>query len=100
MAMLGVVKLVLGSDEEAVTLLQRAVEANPNYSVAHFWLASAVAHLGRFADARSAVQAGLALDPSFTVARFRTSAFSSNPTYLALRERIYEGMHKAGVPDG
>jgi tetratricopeptide (TPR) repeat protein len=97
---LGVTKLALGSDEEAVTLLQRAVEANPNYSVAHFWLASAVAHLGRFADARAAVQAGLALDPSFTVARFRTGALSDNPTYLAQRERIYEGMRKAGVPEG
>jgi hypothetical protein len=56
--------------------------------------------LGRFADARLTVQAGLALDPSFTVSRFRKGALSSNPTYLALRERIHEGMHKAGVPEG
>jgi tetratricopeptide (TPR) repeat protein len=98
-AVAGVVKLTLGSDEEAVTWLQRAVEANPNYSVAHFWLASALAHLGRLDDAKFAVQAGLALDPTFTVSRFRARALSSNPTYLAQRERIYEGMRKAGVPE-
>jgi hypothetical protein len=43
---------------------------------------------------------GLVLDPTFTVSRFRKGALSSNPTYLALRERIHEGMHKAGVPEG
>ena len=76
MAVAGVVKLTLGSDEEAVTWLQRAVEANPSYPVADFWLASAMAHLGRFADARLAVQAGLALDPSFTVSRLRKGALT------------------------
>jgi tetratricopeptide (TPR) repeat protein len=100
MAMAGVVKLALGSDEEAVNWLQRAVEANPNYPAAHFWLASALAHLSQLDDARFAVQAGLALDPTFTVSRFRAGALSSNPIYLAQRERIYEGMRKAGVPEG
>jgi hypothetical protein len=42
----------------------------------------------------------VALDPTFTVSRFRKGALSSNPTYLALRERIYEGMRKTGVPEG
>jgi tetratricopeptide (TPR) repeat protein len=88
-AMLGVVKLTLGADEEAMTLLQRAVEDNRNYPAAHFWLASALAHLDRLDDAGLAVQAGLSLDPTFTVSRFRKGAFSTNPTYLALRERVY-----------
>ena len=96
----GAVKITLGSDEEAVTCLQRAVEANPNYPASHFWLASALAHLGRLDGARFAVQAGLALDPTFTVSRYRKGASSSNPVYLAQRERIYDGMRKAGVPEG
>jgi TolB-like protein/class 3 adenylate cyclase/cytochrome c-type biogenesis protein CcmH/NrfG len=99
MANAGVVKFTLGSDEEAVTWLQRAVEVNPNYPFTHFWVASALAHLGRVNDARLAVQAGLTLDPTFTVSRFRAGALSSNPVYLARRERIYEGMRKAGVPE-
>jgi hypothetical protein len=51
-------------------------------------------------DARNAAKAGLMLDPSFTIRRFRASAASDNPTYLARRERIYEGMRQAGVPEG
>jgi hypothetical protein len=83
-----------------VGLLQRAVEANPNYPAAHFWLASALAHLDQLDDARLAIQSGFELDPTFTVSRYRKGAFTSNPTYLARRERIIEGMRKAGVPEG
>jgi hypothetical protein len=50
--------------------------------------------------ARSAVQAGLALDPTFTISRFRARASSDNPTYLTQRERIRDGMRKAGLPEG
>ena len=61
---------------------------------------SAVANIARVDEARSATQAGLTLDPSFTIRRFRASAASDNPTYLTQRERIYEGMRKAGLPEG
>ena len=43
-------------------------------------------------------EAGLQLDPNFTVARFRNERRSQNPTFLAQRERIYEGLSWAGVP--
>jgi len=99
MATAGAAKLTLGTDEEAVTWLQRGVEANPNFSALHFWLASALAHLGQLEEAKYAVQAGIALDPSFTVSRYRKGAFSSNPVYLAQRERVLDGMRKAGVPE-
>ena len=54
----------------------------------------------RLSEARSATKAGLALDPTFTIRRFRAGASSDNPTYLAQRERVYDGMRKAGVPEG
>jgi len=63
-------------------------------------LAAALAHVGQLEEARSAVQAGLTLDPTFTLRRFRAGAQSNNPTFLAQRERMYEGMRKAGVPEG
>jgi hypothetical protein len=47
----------------------------------------------------SAVRAGLAANPSFTISRFRTTVGSDNATFLAQRERLYEGMRKAGVPE-
>jgi hypothetical protein len=42
------------------------IETNPHYSIAHFHLSSALAHLGRIDEAGAAAQAGLAIDPRFT----------------------------------
>jgi hypothetical protein len=79
--------------------LGKAIDTNLNYPLAHFWLAAALAHLGRLDDARAASQAGLATNPTFTIARNRAGATSDNPTYLAQRERLLDGMRKAGVPE-
>ena len=62
-------------------------------------LAAALAHLGRISEARATAKAGLALEPSFTIGRFSAGARSDNPVYLAGRERIYEGMRRAGIPE-
>ena len=97
----GGAKSHLGRLEEAVAWCRRAIEANRNYPPAYFWLAAALAQLGRLDEAHSAVKAGLALDPNFTVSRARASwtAMSDDPTYLAPLEPIFEGMRKAGVPE-
>ena len=60
-----------------------------------------LANLARVDEARSATQAGLTLDPSFTIRRFHdaTYARSDNPTFLAWRDRAIEGMRLAGVPE-
>ena len=96
----GLAKLQLGADEEAVARFGRSVDINRNHPRAHFFLAAALAHLGRLDEARSSVKAGFALDPTFTLSRFRTNVLSDNPTYLAKRERVYQGMRLAGVPEG
>jgi TolB-like protein/class 3 adenylate cyclase len=94
----GIAKVFLGRDEEAAVWLLRSVEANRNHALSHFYLAVARAHLGRMSEAQAAAKAGLALNPTFTIRRVRVSAPSDNPTYLAQRERVFEGMRKAGVP--
>jgi len=99
-AITGLAKIYLRSDEEAVARFRRAIESNRNFPLAHFCLAAALAHLGRLAEAQSAVQAGLALDATFTISRFRNSLATDNASYLRGREHIYEGMRKAGVPEG
>ncbi len=100
MARVAATKLNLGADAEAAQWARRSIEANRNYPLAHFWLAAALAQLGRLDEARQAVQPGLALAPGFTLARYRAGVQSDNPTYHAQRERIIEGMRKAGVPEG
>jgi TolB-like protein/class 3 adenylate cyclase/Tfp pilus assembly protein PilF len=86
--------------EQAVAWFRRAIEANRNFALTYFWLAASLVQLGRLDEARSAVQAGLALNPSFTLSRARTwTAVSDDPICLAGLERYLEGLRKAGVPE-
>ena len=101
MSIAGDAKNHLGSSEEAAAWFRRAIEANRNFPFTHFSLAAALAQLGRLDEAHSAVKAGLALDPNYTVSRTRASwaAMSDNPMYLAQIELYLEGLRKAGVPE-
>jgi TolB-like protein/class 3 adenylate cyclase len=93
-------KFQAGEYAEAVRWLHRSVEANRNFPFAHFVLAAALAHADELDEARASAQAGLAINPSFTIGRYRGTAYTDNPIYLAGRERLYEGMRLAGVPEG
>jgi tetratricopeptide (TPR) repeat protein len=96
----GIAKAQLGADAEAMVWLRRSIEANRNYPLAHFHLAETLALLGQLGEARAAAQAGLALQPDFTLRRYRENALSDNSAYLAGRGRSCEGMRLAGVPEG
>jgi tetratricopeptide (TPR) repeat protein len=100
LAFVGFAKVQLGAEVEAVNWLRRSIEANRNFPLAHFILAAALALLGRLDEARAAARLALAFDPSFTILRFQRQLLSNNPTYLAKRERFYEGLRLAGVPEG
>ena len=96
----GSAKVRLGREEEAVAWLRRSVEANRSFPGSHFVLAAALARLGRLAEARSEARTGLALNPTFTIARFPAGASSDDgPADLAGYERIIDGLRKAGVPE-
>src|SRR4030095_6098718 len=96
----GRAKFWQGADAEAVLWLRRSLEDNRNYPQSYFYLAAALALVGELDEAHATAQAGLALNPSFTIRRYRTSTPSNNPVYLAGRERVYEGLRMAGVPEG
>jgi class 3 adenylate cyclase/TolB-like protein/Tfp pilus assembly protein PilF len=96
----GRAKLLLGADEDATAWLRRAIERNRNQPLAHFYLAAALARLGQRDEARAEMQAGLVLDPDFTIARARSYSESDNPTYLAQRDRLFEALRGAGAPEG
>ena len=100
MSIAGYAKLLLGSDEEAVTLHRRSIEFNRNEPFAHFHLAAALAHLGQLAESQAALQAGLAIRPGLTIRHYKARSLSDNPTYLLQQERVIEGLRKAGVPEG
>jgi adenylate cyclase len=79
--------------DEAVSAARKAVRQNPRFPFAHRCLASALAHLGREAEAREAVAGLLELDPNF-----RISERVAHSDLLGLRLYI-DGLRKAGVPE-
>jgi tetratricopeptide (TPR) repeat protein len=96
----GGAKSALGADEEAVARLRRSIELNRNSPIVHFFLAAALANLGKLDVAQAEARFALALDPAFTIQRFRAGQENDNAIFLAGKARILEGMSKAGVPHG
>jgi tetratricopeptide (TPR) repeat protein len=93
-------KLYLGAHEDALNLYRRSMDLNPNYPVGRLHLAATLVELGRLDEARTEVKAALALDPNFTLRRYRDAVPSDNPNYLKRREQLIEDMRKAGAPEG
>jgi tetratricopeptide (TPR) repeat protein len=95
----GTAKVFLGSDEDAVTWYRRSIEINRNYPIAHSHLAAALAYLGKIDDAQAEAKLALILDRDFSISRYRAGAYGGNSLYLAQRERLIEGMRRAGLPE-
>lgn len=95
----GVALLHLGRDNEAVERLNQAVNGNPKSAFGRLFLASALGNAGRLDDAQIQVQELQRLRPGFTLTLFRSREPSNDPTFLAQREHIYEGLRRAGFAD-
>ena len=95
----GAAKLWVGNDAGAVTWLRRSVETNRSHALGQFYLAAALAQFGELQEAQAVARAAIALLPGFTIRRYRASAACDHPAYLAGRERTYEGLRLAGVPE-
>jgi TolB-like protein/Tfp pilus assembly protein PilF len=92
---------MLHQDDDAIASFRRAVGDNPEYYGAVAYLAAALALTGQDAEARDALKRYF-LIPSVntrTIARWRSLAYGGNPAYLAMRDRFYEGLRKAGMPE-
>src|SRR5271166_5784683 len=91
----GAAKLHLGAYEEAATWIGQSVAAYPHLAITRFFHAAALGQLGRIAETRVEAEGGLALNPGFTIKRFREHPDCDNPIYLEERRNIYEGLRKA-----
>jgi len=95
---IGWIQFLLGNDEQAIEMLRRSIGLNSRYSPAHLFLTAAYAMRDRCDEAREALAAYLRTNPAATtIAALRASAQSDNPIYLKQRERLYDGMRRAGM---
>jgi tetratricopeptide (TPR) repeat protein len=95
----GMALLHLGKDTAAVqSLAHGATDASPHL-FAHPYLASALALSGRIEEARAHMVRFQQLHPGVTVSRWRALEVSDAPEFLKQRERVYEGLRRAGMPE-
>ena len=90
---MGLTFIELRRFEEAIVEGKKALRQNPSYSTAYRCLASAFAHLGRYAEAREAAARLLELDPTFTISAWITRGGQANA------KLTIEDLRKAGLPE-
>jgi tetratricopeptide (TPR) repeat protein len=98
-AILGSADLHLGRLDKAVDRLRKAVEIAPNHEFSYFYLAAALALQGHGSEAALACKVGRRLAPIFRIGKCRAEVQSDNPVFMQQRERVYEGLEKAGLPE-
>ena len=90
---MGMAFIELGRFDEAIVAGKKAQRQNPSYMGGYRCLASALAHLGRDAEAREAAARLLKVDPTFTISAYIARGGQANSTLLI------EGLRKAGLPE-
>lgn len=99
LAIAGMAELHLAHDHEAASWLARAIDTGTPVALHHAYLASALALAGRTAEARAALAEFRKAEPSATIAGLRAQAYSTEPGFVVQRERLYEGLRIAGLPE-
>jgi TolB-like protein/class 3 adenylate cyclase/Flp pilus assembly protein TadD len=98
---IGLVQFLLGDDVRAIEMLRKAIGLSPNYSLAHLCLAAAHGMQGRVDESGAALANYLQTGASArTISELQLLRPSKTPSYLARFERLYEGLRKAGMPEG
>ena len=88
---MGVAFIGLGRFDEAVSAAKKAIGQNTVFPFSYRCLASALAHLGREAEAKEAVAGLLELDPDFRISeRVAPGDVSGLQLYI-------DGLRKAGL---
>jgi len=95
----GVADLHLGRDDRAIEWLARSVDSNPASSFARLFLASALGTSGRIDEAQAHMAEFQRQRHGFTLGQFRAREPSDAPPFRRQRERVYEGLRRAGMPE-
>jgi tetratricopeptide (TPR) repeat protein len=101
LALGGFAYFMLRQNDEAIDWERRSLALSPNYPLARACLAAALALSGHDAEAHDAMARYLALPGNKTksIMAYKRQALSDNPGYLAMREHLYDGLRKAGMPE-
>ena len=93
---LGEIRFAQGQYGESVSVFDRVLDINPNYTRARMWIAAALAHAGDRDRAEWEATELLVLNPNFSLTRLEFAFPFKDPRKL---ETILDGLRKAGLPD-
>jgi hypothetical protein len=79
--------------------MQKMVAVNPRIGFAYQWMAAIDALHGRDEQAREHLAEYRKLIAIQTIQGLKATERSRNPVFLARRERFYDGLRKAGLPE-
>ena len=101
---------MLGQYDQAIDWARRTIAVSPDYPLPYFDLIAALALAGNEAEAREELQhylATAASDPKWpkTIAAWKKfsaplTLMSTSPGYLEIFDRYFDGLRKAGMPEG
>ncbi len=95
--MLALASVMAGNDDEAIAIAEEGLQLTAGFGTLHRALASALAHSGRFDEARTALDKALDLVPGESIAFGRQrSGYADTPG----TQRYFEGLRLAGMPEG
>jgi tetratricopeptide (TPR) repeat protein len=86
--------------EQAIPWCEKSITAQPQVYIPYVYLAAANAWAGRDKEAKDAAAQLQKVSPGFTMQTWAGLRASDDPTYIAQRARVAEGLRKAGVPEG
>ena len=96
---LALARLHLGEDQKGLHLGERSIHQHPVWPRSYETLAAAYAVCGLMDDARATVDVLLKHWPGYSIAQHRIEMMSTRPAFLAQRERLLEGLMRAGLPE-
>jgi tetratricopeptide (TPR) repeat protein len=95
----GVAHLHLRHDEAAVEWLARSVKVDSRSPFGRLYLAGALGVSGRIPEAQAQMAELQRVLPGVTLSRIRATEPSDAPAFRKQRERLYEGLRRAGMPE-
>ncbi len=96
---LALAHLHLEHDTEALILAERSVHVPRPWPRSYETLAMACSMSGLMEEARAAVAVLVKHWPGYGIATHKAEIMSNRPAFLAQRERLLEGLRRAGLPE-
>jgi DNA-binding winged helix-turn-helix (wHTH) protein len=93
----GMAAFHLGKDEDARRHMRNSIRLNPNNGFGYQWLAAIGALHGR-ADVEGHLLEFCRLTPGHTIESLKSTERSWHPVFRSQRDRLYEGLRRAGLP--